>query len=909
MDEEEKNKKQGENEEEQLLTDQKDKVEEAVGQGVTMGLGFFKGKAKQAAGALTKKAIAAIASFISSFSGFIIIALIVIIFVVSLLDIVANIFDFGPRDSTSIGNSQINEMFQINENGITMKNPDEMIKNVKKNLEEAGFRLESLGLGNEEQAKAYLFKFYQASMATQIPYIPTSEVKGIIRVKRTNTTVQEARELTWITHEKFAQMLEAKDASLQNYYALDENWNLCVSTTTTRTAENKTEQTITEVKIPYQTVVSQYSVPFRYLMIMLQVTQNPEYIRYMCDMFIEGKQIDFTIFDSIQTTTDVHTYTYYTKVREKVEHTSYAPEDTEHKNPHTTYTMKEKVSSSPKTETTTTTTVTNTITANITYANTWLAEITNEYTNENSTQYPLGEEGQTVELPDEDEPPKNQEGKWKVNQTTTSKSTVTSNTWTQAGTNGKIKEAEFLGLWKNKTGTPQTGATYDPNGKEVEYPLPRSNKKQSPLPKLLTAEDFMFELLERYEDVQSYSDIMKYMLYKYTGKNYGVTSLDIDIFKSKEFVQMSGTYGGRGGLTDFIEWLHQWEGHEGISADGTQYKIGTDGLGHPTVGYGIDIFNGGYEQTFIAAGYPTTVGSYVDKEFVDELERKEIEECINYIKSQTSQLNLKEYQIYALVSRAYNCGKSGALRVRNGKNFVQAYTAYWNEETDNRFGESTVNYAHPLYTTYMNKPDTSDGVYVEGLENRRKAEWTLFTTGYYDRTGKFYQEGNSGFLGVAESLWKEIATSGRYTAYGGASIPVKGPTIDCSAYVCWVLYEYGLTEFKGGQASTDVFYATNWNQRYGWEEILVASGQSPIDILQPGDMFVRYEGHGKGQTHHILIVAYIENGKLYAYDCGAASNWLNSNGEAINQSYFLTKKGPGKIIRIKESSTQNSQSN
>lgn len=546
MNEEEKNKKQGENEEEKLLTDQKDKVEEAVGQGVTMGLGFLKGKAKQAVGALTKKAIAAIASFIGSFGYIIVIALVVIIFIVSFLDIVGNLFNFGTNDSTNIGNSQINDIFQINENGITMSNPDEMIAKVKKNLEEAGFRLDSLGLGSEEKAKNYLFKFYQASMATQIPYIPTSEVKGIIRVKRTSSTVQEARELTWITHEKFAQMIEEKDASVQNYYALDENWNLCISTTTTRTVENQTEQTITEVKIPYQTVVSQYSVPFRYLMIMLQVTQNPEYISYMCDMFVEGKQIDFTIFDSIQTTTDVHTYTYYTKVREKVEHTSYDTWDTEHQYPHTTYTMKEKVSSSPKTETTTTTTITNTITANITYANTWLAEITNEYTNESNTQYPLGEEGQTADLEDEEEPPKNEEGSWRINQTTTAKSTVTSNTWTQAGTNGQIKESEFLGLWKNETGTPQIGALYDPNGKEVEYPLPTSNKKQSPLPKLLTAEEFMFELLERYEDVQSYSDIMKYMLYKYTGKDYGVTSLDIDIFKSNDFKPITGIGSGSG---------------------------------------------------------------------------------------------------------------------------------------------------------------------------------------------------------------------------------------------------------------------------------------------------------------------------------------------------------------------------
>ena len=60
-----------------------------------------------------------------------------------------------------------------------------------------------------------------------------------------------------------------------------------------------------------------------------------------------------------------------------------------------------------------------------------------------------------------------------------------------------------------------------------------------------------------------------------------------------------------GGYDQFIRWLHAWEGMSGsLSADGTKYIIGDDGYGNITVGYGVDIFNGGFAERFAAAGYP-----------------------------------------------------------------------------------------------------------------------------------------------------------------------------------------------------------------------------------------------------------------------------------------------------------------
>ena len=115
---------------------------------------------------------------------------------------------------------------------------------------------------------------------------------------------------------------------------------------------------------------------------------------------------------------------------------------------------------------------------------------------------------------------------------------------------------------------------------------------------------------------------MRYILYKYTGQDYGVTSFDFSIYNAKDFT----TVGGSRGVDLLKEYIHQWENAGGAptNADGTKYIIHDDGYGHATVGYGIDIFNGGYATLFEQAGYPTSIGGEVDKDFVDALEEQKL---------------------------------------------------------------------------------------------------------------------------------------------------------------------------------------------------------------------------------------------------------------------------------------------
>lgn len=348
-----------------------------------------------------------------------------------------------------------------------------------------------------------------------------------------------------------------------------------------------------------------------------------------------------------------------------------------------------------------------------------------------------------------------------------------------------------------------------------------------------------------------------------------------------------------------------------MNADGTKYIIHTDGAGHPTVGYGIDIFNSGYATLFEQAGYPTNIGGEVDKDFVDAIEEEIINSNIERMKSATAGLNLQEYQIQALVSRAYNCGpgslsssgsSAGAIGIRNGKNFVQAYNAYWDEERDNFFEKqiSTANFGHKLYTEYMRSPTTSGGQYMAGLEKRRKSEWTLFQTGYYDILDKWYKEGGNlvavayevadHFLETtvyyAGSSNPDSTNNGRYVVgrniQGAWDYPIQNPNhygIVCATFVSLTLWQAGLVD-----EATINKLEYNYNSCTALKNMLTTSSYanqwqriSSYDELQEGDV-VFYP-----RNEHVYI--YVGEGKgIDQSYCVKSSTGKDNRGKLINAS-------------------------
>lgn len=497
-----------------------------------------------------------------------------IVFVV----IVGGIFVYKDKIIETLTNisTSISSFIGMGDNGPVAPSAKEMTDLIDKALKEQGINVEDLGLGNEKQTKAYLYKYMVASLSTQLPYIKEStaqtlkeialkgtllyeldkrtEVQGIVKIKR--RTGNSTKDLSFKKYEDFEKMINENNTSAVNYFSIDESWMLCIAKHNiikTETADgNITEDhSLEEVKIPYQTMVSKYSVPFEFFIALQQITLNPEYVSAVADLIQDHGEIEFTIFDSTEVIQTDYTYKY--KVKKKwVETTTTDSNTTTSTTTSTTSnttgatTTEKKTSvSDEKTEITKTVQTINTITANITKANVWVINQETKYQKENpQTEYPLGENGVTTEIPDEDEPA-GDTGEWKIDRSENTKQTINKEIWKSAGSNVKINSDKFLGLWRNLFGSYVEGASYMPKpiGALVKYKVPESKfREESPIENILSSEDWLYDLLEKSENTQTHAQLMRYLiaLYKANGDTSKVDiALDLSIFNPDEFVQSS----------------------------------------------------------------------------------------------------------------------------------------------------------------------------------------------------------------------------------------------------------------------------------------------------------------------------------------------------------------------------------
>lgn len=114
-----------------------------------------------------------------------------------------------------------------------------------------------------------------------------------------------------------------------------------------------------------------------------------------------------------------------------------------------------------------------------------------------------------------------------------------------------------------------------------------------------------------------------------------------------------------------------------------------------------------------------------------------------------------------------------------------------------------------------------------------------------------------GLIGVAKTCHDYLSDNG-YT-YGFGSGHREFPniesisSIDCSAYVSWVLYKAGYEDI-GAQSSSSLI---NYANEKGWEII------NSVNDLKPGDIII--------YTGHTNILVAIEGDKYLCYDCGDTS--------------------------------------
>ena len=121
------------------------------------------------------------------------------------------------------------------------------------------------------------------------------------------------------------------------------------------------------------------------------------------------------------------------------------------------------------------------------------------------------------------------------------------------------------------------------------------------------------------------------------------------------------------------------------------------------------------------------------------------------------------------------------------------------------------------------------------------------------------------------------------------------------------MYELGYKDEFYYQHNTLNFIETNWNEKFGWEEIPVAAGEDVTSKLQPGDILVRDKGTS-GNGGHMNITVSVEDGKVMGYDCGKEDRWRKSEGQPADVSWFANDYRSGKIIRVTTKPKENNVS-
>ena len=402
---------------------------------------------------------------------------------------------------------------------------------------------------------------------------------------------------------------------------------------------------------------------------------------------------------------------------------------------------------------------------------------------------------------------------------------------------------------------------------------------------ILNAKEWLFQALEQNSDTKRMVDLTKYLFYRATGIDYGVTTFDFEAYQLEDI----GTTNNGGGTTLDItscsltkeQFIQLTQSYSAAISKGSGTKVFRD-----NAGIIYDVCTKNKINPVLCAAQAWQEQNWDDP-------------------------NTSPYNFWGIaVFNGQNYGKSWA----NIEQAVQGYCDQINsqlngkmkstyQETARKF--STVNSKFKGDMTTIYDVFSAYAYIGKGHTLQEEAD---YAASYVEKVIKcatqIYGEGvltggsmsGGDFLAVAQSVWKKIC-NGNYT-YGGSSIPCTS-TVDCSSFISWVIYEYGYSDFKGGQKSTVTFMEENWKSKYGWEEINVGGGQNPYDVIQPGDIFVRDNGSG-GRNGHVTLVVRKENGKIYCYDCGGKSNWDNNpNGNTLDKSYMLRDNRKGKIIRVK----------
>lgn len=574
MDEEQNNEQSSAEKASDTIQDTKDAVRDGANLAKNVSTGNVLGAVKNGFSLLKNKKIRiAIISAI----------LIPIIVIVTLAMSLFSIFDTIGNAIQSVINSFIN-LFTADDSwdgSITIK--DEDIEKVIDNIQEMGFDMDDLWLlgdietddtdtdetlkaKQEEAAKKYVRKFLEAQLVTETPhYEPViasgnaynPKTHGQVYIYRANDQEyinenSKATPMSWMSYstmqEEAAKNNEKGLNAIKNHYSIDDEGKLVIAQWTKIETTGKADEVIISLKhIDYKSAISQYTTPMNFFIYLTMVSQNPEFVSAVTDM-VKNSRIELTIMDTktVNVEEEKYSFTRNTKTTHETKRQGVVIN---------TYTTSR---SRGVEQTTTTTTTTVVPTPKITYAKTWFSEqritykIANQDPYHNYEKYTENEDSSLADDAEPGDPQANGSTSWNTNKCREITTDVTGTTYKEEtrgnvidktgekGSNGVTQDS-----YKNERRQVKNNFTVDDKTTflgllDDYFKIPNSNRYEAAgKTNMVGGAEWLFGLMEKDGRLQNLEQVMRYVMYKYTGKEYGVKELDLSIFNIRDFSDLT----------------------------------------------------------------------------------------------------------------------------------------------------------------------------------------------------------------------------------------------------------------------------------------------------------------------------------------------------------------------------------
>lgn len=628
--------------------------------------------------------------------------------------------------------------------------------------------------------------------------------------------------------------------------------------------DKPTIYTMTTTDINYEVMVEPYTMPFDFLWALLVVGEDKNFAFDIADLAYNS-QIEITVHDNLTINTDIDHWTYTQRTKAEVGKATivancggYTASGSVEAHTHDPWGEDQNY-----TTTKTVVTQTNTLNIALTRANVWIVDYKNEFTYSEPTKT---ETPGQIEMDDTEyeqtgtgssfdcthiQAKKNElastvRQRYSSAHTKTNTSNLASTgTATPPGVtfdvNVSVKyftkyinildtTTDIVEIKKYIAGTPDLKEKTDPDSDEPNFvtifnePKYKTNKSN-----IKSAAEWLFEILETNDSTSDMVDLMKYLLYKATGVNYGVTEFDFTIFYPGSLTSV--------GANDYIVHIDK-SPQEIVIKDVETLKTAFAGSG--------------------GAGSDNLV------KYADDFLRLQEEYRVN--------------AVFAAAVTTAECGAGTNLQIGGNNWFsIRNPNGGW-MQYDSPAGsiEAFCNQIARLgyYFTEGNYTVRSIGmIYCEDadapggwIENVLMYMTNMFTAAGID-VSQFI--GGGDIVEIAKQCHDYVRTNGftylQNSAHNTIPIDESGyRTIDCSSFVTWVLYEYGYTDLGGRQQDTGTLLGLA--QRKGWT---IKDGSQ----AQAGDIMLIPDCHTS---------IYAGNGQLY--DCGS-DRWIQDVITPMNMNY------------------------